>query len=28
MVLDPSADFFQYLKQSGGGRAVQRRSSK
>jgi membrane protease subunit HflC len=28
MVLDPSADFFQYLKQSGGGRAVQRRSGK
>jgi membrane protease subunit HflC len=28
MVLDPSSDFFQYLKQSGGGRAVQRRSSK
>jgi membrane protease subunit HflC len=28
MVLDPSADFFQYLKQSGGGRAAQRRSSK
>ena len=28
MVLDPSADFFQYLKQSGGGRAAQRRPSK
>ena len=28
MVLDPSSDFFQYLKQSGGGRAVQRRSTK
>jgi len=27
-VLDPSADFFQYLKQSGGGLAAQRRSSK
>jgi membrane protease subunit HflC len=27
MVLDPSSDFFQYLKQPGGGRAVQRRSS-
>ena len=28
MVLDPSADFFQYLKQSGGGRAAPRSSSK
>jgi membrane protease subunit HflC len=28
MVLDPSADFFQYLKQSGGGRAAPRPSSK
>ena len=28
MVLDPSSEFFQYLKQSGGGRAVQRRPSK
>jgi membrane protease subunit HflC len=26
MVLDPSADFFQYLKQPGGGRAAQRPS--
>lgn len=28
MVLDPSSDFFQYLKQSGGSRAVPRRPSK
>ena len=28
MVLDPSADFFQYLKQSGGGRAAPRPSTK
>ena len=28
MVLDPSSDFFQYLKQSGAGRAAQSRSNK
>jgi membrane protease subunit HflC len=28
MVLDPSSDFFQYLKQPGAGRAAQSRSSK
>jgi len=26
MVLDPSSDFFQYLKQSGGGQAAPRPS--
>ena len=28
MVLDPSSDFFQYLKQPGGGRAATRAPTK